>query len=382
MPKCIKLCFVIAGLALSCLSFAFASDVVYVIANPTGPNYITAYTRNRQSGALTLLGSYPTGGAGLVSTEFVGAQANSLVFSNGRLYAINPGSNDISIFSVQGDGTLRLAHAPIPSGGIGPETIAIHDHLLYVGNDGDANTPPNITGFLIDNDSLHPIRASTVTLNIGDHPADLRFSKNGHFLVGSLADAGIIDVFRVKDDGTLLQTAELHDQPGIVGLAFNPVHQNKLIGTLANFPGVKSYVISAEGEITTLSAIQDTATIDSCWIVTDRAGTKAWVTAPLSSSIILYAIDPQTRLTRVSSHDTSSFGFTLTDVVMDESESFIYATKPLSGSVHIFRLTGSQSEAGVADAGDVIVPAPPGGVPYAPLGIVLVQTGDDSHADN
>ncbi|MBZ5492269.1 MAG: lactonase family protein [Acidobacteriia bacterium] len=382
MLKSIRFCCVIAGVILSCLSFAFASDVIYVIANPTGPNYVTAYTRNQQSGALTLLGSYPTGGAGLVSTEFVGAQANSLVFSKGRLYAINPGSNDISIFSVQEDGTLRLAHAPIPSGGIGPETIAIHDHLLYVGNDGNASTPPNMTGFLIDNGSLRPIHGSAVTLNIGDHPADLKFSKNGHFLVGSLADSGIIDVFRVKDDGTLLQTAELHDQPGIVELAFNPVHQNKLIGTLANFPGVKSYVISAEGEITILSSIQDTATIDSCWIVTDKAGTKAWVTAPLSSSIILYTIDPQTRLTRVSSHDTSSFGFTLTDLVMDESGSFIYAMKPLSGSVHIFRLTGSELEAGVADAGDVIVPAPPGGVPYAPLGIVLVQTGNDSHGDD
>lgn len=382
MPKCIKFCCVIAVLTLSCFSLAFASDVVYVIANPTGPNYVTAYNRNQQSGALTLLGSYATGGAGLVSTEFVGAQANSLVFNNGRLYAINPGSNDISIFLVQPDGTLRLAHAPVPSGGIGPETIAIHDHLLYVGNDGNSTTPPNITGFLIDDDRLRPINGSTVTLNIGDHPADLRFSKNGNFLVGSLADSGIIDVFRVRDDGTLFRTAELHDQPGIVGLAFNPVHPNKLIGTLANFPGVKSYVISADGEITTLSAIQDTATIDSCWIATNKAGTKAWVTAPLSSSIILYTIDPQTRLTRVSSHDTSSFGFTLTDLVMDESESFIYAMKPLSGSVHIFRLTGSESEAGVADAGDVVVPAPPAGIPYAPLGIVLVHTGDNFHIDD
>jgi 6-phosphogluconolactonase (cycloisomerase 2 family) len=202
------------------------------------------------------------------------------------------------------------------------------------------------------------------------------FSRNGSFLVGARGIAGIIDVFRVQDDGTLLRTAELHDQPGILGLAFNPVLQNKLIGALTFLPGARSYSLSRQGEITTLSSIEDDASIDSCWVVTDKAGTKAWITAPLSASITLYAIDRENRLTRLSAHDTSAFGITLTDLVIDESESFIYAIKPLSGSIHIFRLTGSKSEAGVADVGNIAIPAPPGGADYAPLGIALVHTDD------
>jgi len=376
MAKHIRLWSVVAGVVLSCLSSAFASDILYVIVNPAGANYVAAYIRDPQSGALTFLASFPTGGTGLVNDDFVGAEQNSLVFSKGHLYAINPGSNDISIFSVQPDGTLRLARPPVPSGGIAPDTIAVHGRLLYVGNDGDASTPPNWTGFLIDGDDLRPVSGSTITLAVGDHPTDLMFSRNGSFLVGARGIAGIIDVFRVQDDGTLLRTAELHDQPGILGLAFNPVLQNKLIGALTFLPGARSYSLSRQGEITTLSSIEDDASIDSCWIVTDKAGTKAWITAPLSASITLYAIDRENRLTRLSAHDTSAFGITLTDLVIDESENFIYAIKPLSGSIHIFRLTGSKSEAGVADVGNIAIPAPPGGADYAPLGIALVHTDD------
>jgi len=139
MAKHIRLWSVVAGVVLSCLSSAFASDILYVIVNPAGANYVAAYTQDPQSGALTFLASFPTGGTGLVNDDFVGAEQNSLVFSKGHLYAINPGSNDISIFSVQPDGTLLYKqqyywlHVPDNADRSGADGMRVdRDGRLYV----------------------------------------------------------------------------------------------------------------------------------------------------------------------------------------------------------------------------------------------------------
>ena len=59
--------------------------------------------------------------------------------------------------------------SPFPSGGVEPNSIAVHDGLVYVSNTGAGGT--NYTGFTLSGGGqLRPIAGSTVTLPDGSGP--------------------------------------------------------------------------------------------------------------------------------------------------------------------------------------------------------------------
>ncbi|HEV2992328.1 MAG TPA: hypothetical protein VG759_28100, partial [Candidatus Angelobacter sp.] len=217
---------------------------VYTITNPSDLNAVAAYRQERTSGKLSYLGSFPTAGLGAATTDVVGTEQHAIVTVGNRLYAVNPGSNDISVFAIEANGELRLLHAPFPSQGITPVSLAIHGHLLYVANLGDSVTRPNYAGFRVNDEGLLPLENSAIFLNIGDHPSDLLFDRKGELLVGSRGVGNVLDVFRVAPDGRLIRTAELDAQPGVLGLAFNPANDNQLFGGLTFLPGAAAYSVS------------------------------------------------------------------------------------------------------------------------------------------
>src|SRR5712692_10334373 len=78
---------------------------VYTITNPEGPNAIAAYERNRETGELIFLGAYATGGRG--TGRLVDSQSPLVATADGTLlYAINPGSDDISVMATNENGSL------------------------------------------------------------------------------------------------------------------------------------------------------------------------------------------------------------------------------------------------------------------------------------
>jgi hypothetical protein len=83
----------------------------------TGPNAVDVFARNRITGRLTYQARFPTGGQG----DFhEGAfEQHGLVSDGNFLYAVNPGSGDISIFSMRSDGSLRQRR-PTPTRGAKP----------------------------------------------------------------------------------------------------------------------------------------------------------------------------------------------------------------------------------------------------------------------
>ncbi len=139
-------------------------DVVFAATDATDGNTIVAYTRTA-AGGLQQAGSYPTGGKGGILTGSVVdhlASEGSLAYDRqaGLLYAVNAGSNTISVFAVHGD---RLAlRQVIGSGGQFPVSIAVHGHLVYVLNalgragrrTGQDRRLPHRPGRLADRDRL------------------------------------------------------------------------------------------------------------------------------------------------------------------------------------------------------------------------------------
>ena len=109
---------------------------MFVQTDNTAGNQVVAYQRS-DDGTLALAGTYNTGGVGGVlngSAVDPLASQGSLTYDphNSLLYAVNAGSNSVSVFSVQGD-HLSLRQV-IGSGGTFPVSVAVRNGLVYVLN--------------------------------------------------------------------------------------------------------------------------------------------------------------------------------------------------------------------------------------------------------
>src|SRR3990172_13166042 len=76
-----------------------ASRAVYTITHAADGNEVAVYKR-ANDGSLSFEASYPTGGLG--SGEGLGSQGAVILRENGRrLFVVNAGSNQVSIFAVK-----------------------------------------------------------------------------------------------------------------------------------------------------------------------------------------------------------------------------------------------------------------------------------------
>src|SRR5262249_36756707 len=95
---------------------------VYTLTNQPSGNSVLVFHRTT-GGALSFAGSFPTGGTGIgTGVDPLGSQGSVVLDKSGRfLFATNAGSNDVSVFAVDGD-SLDLIDR-INSGGIMPVSI-------------------------------------------------------------------------------------------------------------------------------------------------------------------------------------------------------------------------------------------------------------------
>src|SRR5207244_8181564 len=99
---------------------------VYIMTNYSTGNQVIRYDR-ANDGSLTFSGKFSTGGLG--ATGLTGSNQGGIVLSNeGKtLLVVNAGSNDISIFQIQGN-LLSLTDKS-SSNGIMPISLTIHNQL-------------------------------------------------------------------------------------------------------------------------------------------------------------------------------------------------------------------------------------------------------------
>src|SRR5437879_6442650 len=180
---------VAAAAALSFTPGAIAADVighVYVNDNTAGTNTIGAFGRHAD-GTLTPLAGSPFAAGGAGTGTIVGSQGSLQVSSNGRyLLAADAGSSQVSVLRIRSDGGLSpVLGSPVSSGGIEPVSIAVHDGLVYVANEGNGVSGSNYTGFrLTSRGQLTPLVGSAVPLPVTANPGDILFNRTGKNLVG------------------------------------------------------------------------------------------------------------------------------------------------------------------------------------------------------
>ena len=132
-----------------------ASNVLYTMSNDptTGKNAVFTYHRSTTDGTLTPVTGSPflTGGTGIANPmQALGPDDSDyqLVTSadHKHLYAANGGSDTISVFDINADGSLTtLAASPFSSGGKSPVSMAFAGSYLLVTNQ-DADPGRGLTG--------------------------------------------------------------------------------------------------------------------------------------------------------------------------------------------------------------------------------------------
>ena len=151
---------------------------VYTLSNQTSGNAVLIFDR-QADGSLTAAGSVATGGLG--TGGGLGSQgAVVLAQDSHRLFAVNAGSDDVSVFDVNESGLTLVDR--VASGGVRPVSVAAHENVLYALNAGGAG---NISGFRIArNGTLTPIAGSTQPLTSAvAGPAEIAFTPEGDQLV-------------------------------------------------------------------------------------------------------------------------------------------------------------------------------------------------------
>ncbi len=332
---------------------------VYAMTNDPTTNQIVAFNRGAD-GLLTPAGSFPTGGRGSGMIEnnanplILGEQSpNNLNGSYKYLYAVNAGSDSISVFRVapQTDG-LELVEVE-PSGGDHPISVTVHHNLLYVLNGGASNCmggAPTISGFTIGpRGELAPIPGSSRPVSGGSNSgcAQISFTPDGNVLVVTQRQADKIDTY-VVDRGTGLTVGpRQNESTGVGPFGFTFTQRGQLL-TTENFGGAMfqggaaSYEVLNDGTLVPLSPTVRNGRSDTCWFVNTDDGRYGYVTNFQSGDISSYRVEPDGTLVLLDPI-AGVVGLGAADLALSGNSRYLYARNELDGTVHAFRVESDGS---------------------------------------
>ena len=299
---------------------AAPTSFVYVESNNpnAGQNAVLAYRADPTTGALTPVpgGRYLTGGTGQRNAaEALGPDDSDkevIASPDGRfLFAVNQGSNTVSTFDVEPDGSLSLVEAsPAPSGGVEPDSLSLSGDHLYVSNRGDgaegtpATVAPTVASFIVGADgALFAVPSATVTLPEGLSPSQVLTSADGRFtFVDDFATpsnlkvslANTIEPFVDGADGSLTAVkngaAGLSTNPPLVlGLVEDPVHHLIYAGR-APAGGVSTFSYNdVTGQVKYVGAVNSPG-IATCWLNISPDGKHLYATDSGSDAVSVYSL--------------------------------------------------------------------------------------------
>ena len=250
-----------------------AHHAVFVQTDNTAGNRVVAYRRGHD-GALTLVGAYNTGGLGGVLTGSVVdhlASQGSLSYDQrrGLLYAVNAGSNTVTVFAVRGVRLFRLQ--VVSSRGTFPVSVAVHGDLVYVLN---ALNGGSVQGYRVAFGHLFPIHGShrrlglnpTATPQFTNTPGQVAFSPDGsQLIVTTKANGNDIDVFGVRFNGGLTLHPVVNSEPGTVPFAIAFDQSGHLVIANAGTNALATFTLGSTGVVTLIDAV-GAGQAATCWV--------------------------------------------------------------------------------------------------------------------
>lgn len=346
----------IPGLSAS----AHSDGAVFALTNAADGNAVAVFAR-ASDGTLSLREHVPTDGLGsggdapLEPADALGSQAPLVLSQDARwLFAVNAGSDDISVFRAEGS-QLTLTDR-VPSGGLFPASLAVHGDLVYVLNSGGQG---NLTGFRRMHDgALVPIPNSTRNLAVdGDNPprfivspAQVGFDPSGDHLVVTIKGTNEIRVFGIDRDGVPSATPVVSDSAGTAPFGFSfDRHQHLVVvepfgsaevGT-EKAGAVSSYDILSDDHLQRLSVSEPNFQTATCWLAITRNGRFAYATNNVSSTVSGYRIGRDGTLTRMNADGvTAHSGHRPVDLATSFDGRFLYVVNAGAGTISAFAING------------------------------------------
>ncbi len=316
-----------------------------MLTNQTAGNDVMAYDR-ASDGSLTPAGSYSTGGLG-TGSSLASQGALALSTDNRWLFAVNAGSNDVSVFAVSNSGlTLTDREA---SGGTDPASVTSNDDLLYVLNAGGNG---NISGFRVGHNGHLTAIPNAIRPLSGNAtgPAEVRFSPNGDLLVVTEKATNSLDTYTVGHNG-VANGPTTHPSAGITpyGFAFgnhNDIVVSEAFGGAPNGSAASSYRVERDGDLNVVSASSTTHQTAACWVVITGNGRYAYTANAGSGSITGYSVSRNDSLNLLNADGRTGVtgdGTSPTDMGLSNNSRFLYVLTSGSHGISGFTVNSDGS---------------------------------------
>jgi len=351
--------------AIACLATAgmsFADSVpgfVFSLTNEVN-NAVVMYERGTD-GSLAQAGSYSTQGKGTAAG--LGSQSALALSEDGRwLAAVNAGSNEVTLFSVNDDGLVFSGKAP--SGGAMPISVTIARGLVFVVNAGGT---PNILGFHIGRrGGLLPIPQSAQKLT-GQAPAQIALNPQADTLVVTEKGTNTIETFAVDNGFVSAPVTQAAHGTTPFGFAFDRMGRivvSEAFGGAAGQSAVSSYEIGDNGKINGLTGSLRTAQSAICWIAIPRNGKYAYATNTGSANLTGFSIAKDGSLSLLASNGINATlpeGSKPGDMAITPDGRFLYALSTGTGMISFYRIAADGTLGSIASVG---------GLPLTAAGLV------------
>lgn len=343
------------AVSLNTLSAYAAAGAVYTLNNSSSGNAVLVFSRSAD-GKISSVGTFSTGGTG--TGKGLGNQGALAINAGDRfLFAVNAGSDNISVFRITENG-LHLVDL-VPSGGNRPISLTVNRNILYVLNNGGAvGGSDTIAGFGVGaNGHLKPIVSGLPLSAASVGPAQIGFNSDGNVLLVTEKTTNNIDLFSVDNNGVASGPAVVSSAGQTpFGFAFgmrNEVFVSDAFGGAANAGAVSSYAASDEGTLRTINGVAADNQTAPCWVVLTGDGRFAYTTNTGSGTISGYAVafSGSLRLLNADGQTANTgTGSTPLDAAFSDDSRFLYVLTPGTSNIQGFVISPDGSLTPVSQA--------------------------------
>lgn len=322
-------------------------DTVYTLSNNATQNEVLAFQRD-SAGKMTTVGHFSTAGKG--TGGGLGNQGALAISRDGNyLFAVNPGSNDVSVFSIKKDGQLTLLdHAD--DQGLRPVSVTVDHNRVYVVNAGD----DSIFGYQFNRQlgKLEPLPLSHKRLSsTRTGPAQISFDNEGEVLVVTEKATNKITTFTFDErntpsDGVSFNSAGATPFGFYVGKR-NRIFVSEAHGGAAGASTVSAYKVTEDGALKLINTAAATGQTAACWVVTTPNGRIAYTTNTGSGTISSFSISSNGSLTLLQAVAASEAG--PTDLEMSNDGKVLYVLSSAGHTIGVYNIDKNGALAKVTD---------------------------------
>ena len=324
-------------------SLHFQTPAVFVQTNKALGNTIQVFAR-AADGTLEWAGEYETGGLGGATADTPGdtlASQGSLIYRDGFLFAVNAGSNTLTLFQVHGTELERLQ--VVPSGGLFPVSVAVRERLVYVLNAGGDGT---VQGFHFMHGELTPINNTDLSACSDDAgrslglsntnppvyssaPAQVGISPNGRFVIVTTKSNDALYTYRIHRGGRLAEKPVISPSAVSSPVGFTFGRRGTVLVSEGGGGAVTRYKLKRNGSLRPTSPSVPNGQIASCWI--QQVGRYFFVSNAGSSTISSYREGPRGQLFLIEAIAADTRGGGTIDLAA--SGGYLYVQNALAGTV-------------------------------------------------